>query len=292
MERVRTLAKLRRKRQAETVEPHRSTFRGFEGRRRVDALVVAAALASQEKNGVGRNLGMVQQVILPADAGQLRLLLLLGHPRHVVWILAVDSDQIRLRDVRERRLREELRPRDAPVSGDDAVFAEVLLVEEGRCAKTLQRTASVEFAVALDFDAELFDQPLGGVAVRKRRRDALCATVADERTSVVVELVTLGVTAEVVVVIENENLLIVPERTPPEVRRRQAGNPGADDDQIVFLAAVGACRHLSIGPLLQRGESVDRRGIVAAQAGAERRILSRIRRSSARARLRCEGVCC
>src|SRR5262245_4144189 len=139
MERVRTLPKLRRKREAETVEPHRSTLSGFEGRRRVDAHVLAAALASQDRHGVGRYLGMVQQVILPADAGELRLLLLLGYARHVVGILAVDSDQIRLCDVRERRLREELRPRNAPVPRDDAVFAEVLLVEERRGAETLQR---------------------------------------------------------------------------------------------------------------------------------------------------------
>src|SRR5262249_20677098 len=155
---------------------------------------------------------------------------------------------------------------------DDSVFAEVLLVEEGCGAKTLQRTASVEVAVALDFDTEFFDEPLCRIAIRERCRNALRPAVADEGAPVVVELVAFGVTAEVVVVVEDEDLLIGPKRTPPEMRGGQAGNPATDDHEIIFLAAVGAGRHLAIRPLLQRGEGFDRRRVVAAQAGAERRI--------------------
>src|SRR6476646_10690394 len=122
---------------------------------------------------------MMKQEVLPADAGELRLLLLIGHARHVVGVFAVDADQIRLRDVGERRLREELRPRETTGARDDTVLAEMLFVEEGCGAEMLQRTASVELAVALDFDAEFFDEPLGRIAIRERRRNALCAAVAD-----------------------------------------------------------------------------------------------------------------
>ena len=92
--------------------------------------------------------------------------------------------------------------------------------------------------VALHLDAELLDQPLGGVAVRIRRRDALRAAVSDEGAALVGELVALRVSAEVVVVVEDQDLLRVAEGAPPEVRGREARDAGADDHEVVMLARV------------------------------------------------------
>src|SRR5204863_4904041 len=119
---------------------------------------------------------------------------------HVVGVLAVDANKIAPCRVGERRLREALGPRDPAVAGDETVLAEMLFVEEHRRAEIQrrERVARGEVAVAADVDAELLDEPLRGVAVGIRRRDALRASVADERAFVELKFVALRVAAEVV----------------------------------------------------------------------------------------------
>src|SRR5262249_1762692 len=154
-------------RQSETVEADRTATRRFERRRRVNALVVAAALSEEKWQRVARHLRDVQQVILIAHFCELGLLRVGGQAGHVIGILAVDADEILPRLIRERRLREELGPRYASVAAHEAVFAEVLFVEKHRRTEILERVARRELAVARDVDAEILDQPLRGVAVGK-----------------------------------------------------------------------------------------------------------------------------
>src|SRR5206468_4806111 len=130
---------------------------------------------------------------------------------------------------RERRLREELRPRQPAVAGDETVLAEMFLVEEHRGTKIelLKRVARGELAVALDLDAEFLDQPLRRVAVRIGRRNALRAAVADEGAPVVLKLVALRVAAEIVVIVEDQNFFPGAERFLPEVRGREPRDAAA-----------------------------------------------------------------
>ena len=155
--------------QPQSVEPCRPAARGLEGGRRIDALVVASPLPAEKQNGVGVNLRVLEQKVLPADLRQRGDLLFRAHAGHVVRIVSVDANEIVADRVRERRVAEELRPCSrrrslrgrAPSAAssrrtdDQAVFAEMLLVEEHRRAKIerLERLARLELAIALDLDA-------------------------------------------------------------------------------------------------------------------------------------------
>src|SRR5439155_24093701 len=99
------------------------------------------------------------------------------------------------------------RPWNPAVARDEAVFAEMLLVEKHRGAEVVLvgKHAGDELAVALYVDAEIGDQRFRGVAVRIRRRDAHRAAVADEGASAVAELVALRVAAKIVMIVENEH---------------------------------------------------------------------------------------
>src|SRR5438067_4805544 len=53
------------------------------------------------------------------------------------------------------------------------------------------------------------------------------------------KLVPLGVTSEIVVIIEDENAAPVSSRFPVEMRRSQPADSTPDDNKVVFLAGVG-----------------------------------------------------
>ncbi len=88
------------------------------------------------------------------------------------------------------------------------------------------------------------------------------------------EFVALGVTAEIVVVVENEDArgLVL---GAVEMRRRQPADAAADDDQIVSLAGRGDRARLrpeiAVAQRVRRFESPR---MAAAQAGERRRIIS------------------
>ena len=151
----------------------------------------------------------------------------------------------------------------------------MFLVEEHRRAEIqlLKCVARCELAVALDGNAEILDETLGGVAVGVRRRDALGAAVPDERAPVVLELVALRMAAEIVVVVEHQHALLGTERLPPEVRGRQPRDAAADDHQVVSLLSVDVERGtVAIRAALYRCEGVDGRRIVASETGGGWRI--------------------
>src|SRR5437660_445756 len=185
MKRVRRLTESFLELEPETVEAHRPAARRFKRRRRVDALVVTAALAEKERQRLGRHLREFQQELLPADLRERRDFLLGAHRRHVVRVLAVQPNQIAPRGAGERRLREELWPRETAVPRHQPVVAEMIPVEEDRRPEIelLKDVAVEELTVARDVDAELLDETLRGVAVRVRRRNPLRAAVADEGPS-------------------------------------------------------------------------------------------------------------
>src|SRR6516164_2386272 len=78
-----------------------------------------------------------------------------------------------------------------------------------------------EFGISLDFYAKVPDELFRGVAVREGCGDPHGAAIAHKRLSVVRELVAFGVTANVVVIIENQHALVVSKRGSPEVGGRK-----------------------------------------------------------------------
>ncbi len=154
-----------------------------------------------------------------------------------------------------------------------AVDAEDFLLEENA---VIQLPARVELLIergveALDVDAEILEQSPGDtVPIVSRTIDRLGTAVADEQLTGDHELVALGVTAEIVVGVQDENaglgMLL-----PVEVRCRQAADAGAHHDQVVAFLDSGASEveRPSVAQPMCRLERTD---VAAAQAVASRRI--------------------
>ena len=158
----------------------------------------------------------------------------------------------------------------------------MFLIEEHRGTeiRLRERVARRELVIALDLDAEVLNETLRRVAVRKRRGDALRAAVPNKCTTVVLELVSLGVAAEIIVVVQNQNAFSRSKRLAPEIRRRESGDPCADNDEVVGLAGVVVewdDAELPIAAALDRREGRDRVRIVAAKSGQRGRIAPRLR---------------
>ncbi len=140
----------------------------------------------------------------------------------------------------ERALRRSRGPRRQPsasVAADQLVHAEAGLVEEHRAG---QAQAGVEVGVegcleALELDAQAFQQVFGVFAVEGvRRLQRLAAAVAEDGAPAGLEFVALGMAAEVVVVLDDEDA----RRGVPfaiEPGGGEAADAAADHHQVVFL---------------------------------------------------------
>ena len=140
----------------------------------------------------------------------------------------------------------------AQVDVHDPVDAPTGLVEEDRATEPVpaKEAPVVGFVETVQIDAEIGEQDLGGIGIGCRRLQGLGAAVADQFVSLGQELVALGVTAKVVVIVQYEQagirmLLQV------EVRRCQAADAGAHDDQVIVvdvLVFFCGCPGLPRGP--------------------------------------------
>src|SRR5258706_4631619 len=87
------------------------------------------------------------------------------------------------------------------------------------------------------------------------------------------ESVALAVTAEIVVIVENEDAALRVGLCTVEVRGGKAAQARADDDQVVFLAGVrGRGRWFAVAQCMGVLEGA---GVIAAQAGEERGIVAK-----------------
>src|SRR5882724_5440309 len=88
-----------------------------------------------------------------------------------------------------------------------------------------------------------------------------------------VEFVAFGVTAEIVVIVQNEDAAMCLGSCAVEVGGGKTAQARADDDQVVFLAGVQRRR-----PALAVAQSVgvlERAGVIAAQTGEERGVVAK-----------------
>jgi len=83
-----------------------------------------------------------------------------------------------------------------------------------------------------------------------------------------IELVALGVAAEIIVVIENENAAIGRSLGAVEVRGGESADPGTHDDEIVLLTGIGRLRQRL--PVAQRMGRLEGAGMTAAKPGESR----------------------
>jgi len=197
-----------------------------------------------------------------------------AHASHIIGILAVQANQIFSRGIGQRRLGEELRQARVPLH--QPILAEVLLVEKGASSQPvlLLQIMVQEFRVALDLDAQLPDQRLRAIAVRIRSLDSHGPAEADERFALIVKLVSLGVPAEVIVIVEDQDLRAGLERCSVEVGRRKTRDARSHDDEFVFFADIDSGnRRPGVLALADRIKLVHRRWIVTSKPCAQRRIV-------------------
>ena len=128
---------------------------------------------------------------------------------------------------------------------------------------------------ALRFDPKFFQQPLRHVAVTRWTLDRLRAPIADQRTIAGFELVALGVAAEVVVVVQNQDASLASCRLAIKIRGGKSADAASDNHQVVGLAsffrsaklvprfAVTQCMRKRVGSL-----------VIAAHCGECRRVIS------------------
>ena len=162
------------------------------------------------------------------------------------------------------------------------------LAGEEQAARQAERP--IEVAVergfeAREVDAELAHEVLGNRAVQRLRRlHRLAAAVADDPAAVERELVALGVAAEVVVVVEDQDAGPWADGAPVEPRRRETADAAADDHQIVAILHRQIVHRKRSAFTRERMRGLERAGVVAAQSGECWRIASRLREDLRRRR--------
>src|SRR5205823_12294769 len=88
---------------------------------------------------------------------------------------------------------------------------------------------------------QFFDQRFGHRTIGRRALNGKCATEGQAFVSTNIKFVSLGMAAEVVVVLDNQNaririLLAI------EMRGRETADPAADDDEIKVLSSLNGRR--------------------------------------------------
>ena len=90
----------------------------------------------------------------------------------------------------------------------------------------------------IDVDTKILEQGCRSSRVTPCGLDILRAAKVDQHAPVVMELVALRVTAEVVMIFNNENFRGRPCFFLKKVRGRKPADATANDDQIVFFTGV------------------------------------------------------
>jgi hypothetical protein len=124
--------------------------------------------------------------------------------------------------------------------GDQFVGAECFLVEKdlrAQAERPVQIPVDV-FGVGGNIDSQFLDQSLGHGAVRSRAFDGKCPAKTQHGSLGEVELIALGVSAEVIVIVKNQDARLGSRNFAKKVRRREPADSAAHHHQIVSLPGV------------------------------------------------------
>ncbi len=189
---------------------------------------------------------------------------------------------------REWRPRQELAVEaDAPGRRlHEAVLAPGLSIEEVRCAESHPSVQPTQLRIVrrepVQVDADVFEELPGGQVVALGRLDVQGAAVEYQRAAVVLELVPLGMAAEVVVIVEDEDPGGSADVFDEEVRGRQPADPTANHHEVVLFARVDRIREVPFPPIAKLVSHLEGALVAATHAGEGRRVVV--------ARLRCEPM--
>ena len=154
------------------------------------------------------------------------------------------------------------------------VRTEGFFVEKDRLAHTAGfiEVFVVIFLETLHYDTEILEQLLGLRTVKIGTCDGLRAAIADDQTVSTVELVALGMTAKIVVIVEDKNFGVWPALLTIKERGGKSADAAADNDEIV---RIGIGRRICPGFAVTHGMGDFPRTIMATtHAGLCRRIVT------------------
>ena len=128
--------------------------------------------------------------------------------------------------------------------GDEAIDSEGFFVEESGFSEfhRVEQLLVVVLVEALHVDSEFFQQADGFFAVVAGSFDGLGATVAEQQAVAGLEFVALGVSTEIVVVVEEQDASIGSGELAVKKGGGQATDASADDDQVVGLVVGDGVR--------------------------------------------------
>src|ERR1700687_1993065 len=92
--------------------------------------------------------------------------------------------------------------------------------------------------IGRNIDAQLLNHAFGYGAIRSGTLDRKRAAKTQAEGIVYAELIALGVSAEVVVVVEDEDASLGAGRLAIEMRGRETADAAADNDQVIDFARV------------------------------------------------------
>src|SRR5579863_6232003 len=176
---------------------------------RVDAdapFAVRACLV--EGDGVRICLHDIQQEVAIAHLRQSGFLFGRRQAGKVVDVCFLYSGDVALCLWRQRGLRQKLRPRKLVVGNNELVRAKSFLVEKQTPAKTERSIKSPIQALIGQrngIDAECFQKTISHGAVRPWAVDVYGAAIDQRQAAAKLKLVSLGVTAEIIMIVENED---------------------------------------------------------------------------------------
>ena len=235
--------------------------------------------------------GRVGQVFRIAHASQARLLFVGAEAGEIIFLLREQTLKIFLGFRRQRSFFQKfsqarfaahivdaaLIPSGMNRVRDQLVGPKGFLIEENARLQT-QRTVEI-FADVLvirrHINTELFDQSLRDCAIRPRAFNGIRAAESQNRAAAGAEFVALGVSAEVIVVLKNQDARLVARSLAEIVRRGEAADASAHDHQVVGFARVhGLGSVVPEGAVADFVHGFERPGMTSAQAGLAGRIVT------------------
>ena len=151
-------------------------------------------------------------------------------------------------------------------------------VEINAAAKAMAFEPVAVVMLVLEFfeiDAEIFEQVPHLVRPIVDIVEALRAAIGHAFLAVALELVALGVAAEIVMIVEHQNAGLPITGVLIKIRRGEPAGAAADDDQIIFLAGLTDAAPILAPFMGQFMGALEGAGMAAAHAVPGRRIVGR-----------------
>ena len=141
----------------------------------------------------------------------------------------------------EGRVLEKMDPGLAIPARDQFVRSKCFAVEKVRlhCSERLEEVQVLRRAKQrFDIHAQGPQESVGYRAIRSWTVDLQGAAIEQVQAPIAVKLVAPRMAAEVVMIVENEDARAGRGLRPEKMRRRQAADTGADDDQVILFARI------------------------------------------------------